>query len=131
MEILIHENAANNYFRRCYRGTQPNAVGLHNEGFYNILKGLQGKWVEVDTTHLFTDQFNTVVIEGVTGSGARINLADVVEIKDDVRHGLQKCVWCYGYDHNHDGLCDRCEQSKYLVDLISPVLQNNIKGVNI
>ncbi len=131
MEILIHENAANNYFRRCYRGTQPNAVGLHNEGFYNILKGLQGKWVEVDTTHLFTDQFNTVVIEGVTGSGARINLADVVEIKDDVRHGLQKCVWCYGYDHNHDGLCDRCEQSKYLVDLISPVLQNNIKGGNI
>jgi len=131
MEILIHENAANNYFRRCYRGTQPNAVGLHNEGFYNILKGLQGKWVEVDTTHLFTDQFNTVVIEGVTGSGARINLADVVEIKDDVRHGLQKCVWCYGYDHNHDGLCDRCEQSKYLVDLISPVLQSNIKGVNI
>jgi hypothetical protein len=131
MEILIHENAANNYFRRCYRGTQPNAVGLHNEGFYNILKGLQGKWVEVDTTHLFTDQFNTVVVEGVTGSGARINLADVVEIKDDVRHGLQKCVWCYGYDHNHDGLCDRCEQSKYLVDLISPVLQSNIKGVNI
>ncbi len=128
MEILIHENAANNYFRRCYRGTQPNAVGLHNEGFYNILKGLQGKWVEVDTTHLFTDQFNTVVIQGVTGSGARINLADVVEIKDDVRHGLQKCVWCYGYDHNHDGLCDRCEQSKYLVDLISPVLQSNIKG---
>ncbi len=128
MEILIHENAANNYFRRCYRGTQPNAKGLHNEGFYNILKGLQGKWVEVDTTHLFTDQFNTVVIEGVTGSGARINLADVVEIKDDVRHGLQKCVWCYGYDHNHDGLCDRCEQSKYLVDLISPVLQSNIKG---
>ena len=131
MEILIHENAANNYFRRCYRGTQPNAVGLHNEGFYNILKGLQGKWVEVDTTHLFTDQFNTVVIEGVTGSGARINLADVVEIKDDVRHGLQKCVWCYAYDHNHDGLCDRCEQSKYLVDLISPSLQSNIKGVNI
>jgi hypothetical protein len=131
MEILIHENAANNYFRRCYRGTQPNAVGLHNEGFYNILKGLQGKWVEVDTTHLFTDQFNTVVIEGVTGSGARINLADVVEIKDDVRHGLQKCVWCYGYDHNHDGLCDRCEQSKYLVDLISPVLQSNIKGSTI
>ena len=131
MEILIHENAANNYFRRCYRGTQPNAVGLHNEGFYNILKGLQGKWVEVDTTHLFTDQFNTVVVEGVTGSGARINLADVVEIKDDVRHGLQKCVWCYGYDHNHDGLCDRCEQSKYLVDLISPVLQSNIKGVTI
>jgi len=131
MEILIHENAANNYFRRCYRGTQPNAVGLHNEGFYNILKGLQGKWVEVDTTHLFTDQFNTVVIEGVTGSGARINLADVVEIKDDVRHGLQKCVWCYGYDHNHDGLCDRCEQSKYLVDLISPVLQSNIKKDNI
>ena len=68
MEILIKENAADNYFRRCYKGTRPDAVGLHNEGFYNILKGLQGKWVEVDTTHLFANQFNTVVIEGVTGS---------------------------------------------------------------
>ena len=118
MEILIHENAANNYFRRCYRGTQPNAVGLHNEGFYNILKGLQGKWVEVDTTHLFTDQFNTVVIEGVTGSGARIDLADVVEIKGDVRQGLKKCQWCFGYDRNQDDICDRCEKSEYLKELV-------------
>ena len=48
MEILIKENAASNYMRRCYKGTRPDAVGLHNEGFYNILKGLQGKWVEVE-----------------------------------------------------------------------------------
>jgi hypothetical protein len=94
MEILIKENAADNYFRRCYKGTRPDAVGLHNEGFYNILKGLQGKWVEVETTHLFSNQFNTVPVEGVTGSGARINMEDVEEIKDDVRHGVYKCVWC-------------------------------------
>jgi hypothetical protein len=118
MEILIKENAASNYVRRCYKGARPDAVGLHNEGFYNILKGLQGKWVEVDTTHLFSNQFNTVPVEGVTGSGARINIEDVEEIKDDVRHGVYKCVWCYGYDHNHDGVCDRCEQSKYLSPLL-------------
>ena len=80
MEILIKENAADNYFRRCYKGTRPDAVGLHNEGFYNILKGLQGKWVEVETTHLFSNQFNTVPVEGVTGSGARINMEDVEEM---------------------------------------------------
>jgi hypothetical protein len=118
MEILIHENAANNYFRRCYRGTQPNAVGLHNEGFYNILKGLQGKWIEVETTHLFSDQFNTVPVEGITGSGARIDLADVVEIKGDVRQGLKKCQWCFGYDRNQDDICDRCEKSEYLKELV-------------
>ena len=121
MEILIHENAADNYFRRCYRGTRPDAVGLHNEGFYNILKNLQGKWIEVETTHLFSDQFNTVPVEGITGSGARIDLADVVEIKDDVRYGLQKCQWCFGYDRNQDGICDRCEQSEYLKELVKSI----------
>jgi hypothetical protein len=121
MEILIHENAANNYFNRCYRGTQPNAVGLHNEGFYNILKGLQGKWIEVEITHLFSDQFNTVPVEGITGSGARIDLADVVEIKGDVRQGLKKCQWCFGYDRNQDGICDRCEQSEYLKELVRSI----------
>jgi hypothetical protein len=118
MEILINENAAKNYITRCYRNARPDAVGLHNEGFYNILKGLQGKWVQVDTTHLFSDQFNTVVIEGVTGSGARINLADVVEIKDDVRQGLKKCQYCFGYDKDNDNVCDRCEQSEYLKELV-------------
>jgi hypothetical protein len=118
MEILIHENAANNYFNRCYRGTRPDAVGLHNEGFYNILKGLQGKWVEVETTFLFKDQFNTVKVEGLTGSGARIDLADVVEIKDDVRQGLQKCQYCFGYDKDKDGTCDRCGRTEYLEALI-------------
>ena len=118
MEILINENAAKNYITRCYSKARPDAVGLHNENFYNILKGLQGKWIEVETTHLFSDQFNTVPVEGVTGSGARIDLADVLEIKDDVRPGLKKCVWCYGYDHNQDGLCDRCEQAEYLKELV-------------
>jgi hypothetical protein len=118
MEILIHENAAKNYITRCYRNARPDAVGLHNEGFYNILKGLQGKWIEVETTHLFSDQFNTVPVEGVTGSGARIDLADVVEIKDDVRQGVVKCRWCFGYDKDSDGACDRCGKTDYLEALI-------------
>jgi hypothetical protein len=114
MEILINEDASRNYITRCYRKARPDAVGLHNEKFYNILKGLQGKWVEVDTEFLFTDQFNTVVVEGVTGSGARIDLVDVAEIKDDVRQGLQKCQYCFGYDKNKDGACDRCGKEEYL-----------------
>ena len=121
MEILIKENAANNYMRRCYKGTRPDAVGLHSENVYNVLKNLEGKWVEVETTHLFANQFNTVPVKGLTGSGARIDMADVAEIKDDVRHGVYKCTWCYGYDHNKDGICDRCEQSKYLAPLLSGI----------
>jgi hypothetical protein len=114
MEILINENASRNYITRCYRGARPDAVGLHNDKFYNILKGLEGKWVEVETTFLFSDQFNTVPVEGLTGSGARIDLADVVEIKDDIRQGLKKCQFCFGLDKNKDGACDRCGRTNYL-----------------
>ena len=118
MEILINENASRNYVRRCYKGARPDAVGLHSENVYNVLKSLEGKWIEVETEHLFSDQFNTVPVEGVTELGIRIHMADVVEIKDDVRKGLKKCVHCFGYDHNQDGICDRCDQSQYLAPLV-------------
>lgn len=118
MEILINENAAGNYIKRCYKNARPDACGLHNEKFYTILKNVQGKWLTVDTEHLFSDQFNTKRIDGVSGSGARIMMEDVVEIKDDVRDGVVKCRWCYGYDKDGDGACDSCGKIDYLESLI-------------
>lgn len=117
MEILINENAAGNYIERCYKNARPDAYGLHNEQFYNILKNIQGKWLEVETEHLFSDQFNTAPIQDVSENGVRIMMEDVVEIKDDVRDGVVKCRWCYGYDKNNDGACDKCGKNEYLEPL--------------
>ena len=38
MKILINDNAASNYINRCYNKVSPEAFGLHNENFYQILK---------------------------------------------------------------------------------------------
>jgi hypothetical protein len=117
MEILINENAAGNYIKRCYKHARPEAYGLHNENFYNILKNVQGKWLTVETEHLFSDQFNTAPIENVSVNGVRIMIEDVVEIKDDIRDGINKCRWCYGYDKDNDGACDKCGKNEYLEPL--------------
>ena len=46
-----------------------------------------GEWVEIDTTFLFTDQYNTK-------DGKRIFDRDIIRIVDDVRLGLGKCRYC-------------------------------------
>ena len=114
MRIKIHDNAAANYIARCYRHARPDAYGLHNNAFYEALVKVQGQWLEVETAHLFADQFNTVPIEGVSEQGLRVMLTEVVEIEDDVRQGVVKCQWCYGYDSDKDGACDKCGKSEYL-----------------
>ena len=129
MEILIHENAAKNYITKCYKYAHPEADSLHSESFYNILKAIEGKWVEVETEHLFSDQFNIAPIEGVSELGARITIEDVTEIKDDVRQGVVKCRWCFGYDKDSDGACDRCGKTDYLEAIIQiPYPLTKIKG---
>lgn len=117
MKILINDNAASNYIKRCYNKVSPEAFGLHNENFYQILKKIQGTWVEVETEHLFSDQFNCAPIDGVTELGVRIMIEDVVEIENDVREGVVKCQWCFGYDKDKDSICDRCGKSEYLYNL--------------
>jgi len=81
-----------------------------------MLKAIQGQWVEIETDHLFADQFNTVPIPGVSENGMRLMVEDVEEIEDDARIGVIKCSYCFGYDHNHDGFCDNplCGSPDYL-----------------
>ena len=57
-----------------------------------------GEWVEIETTHLFHDQYNT--------KDKRIFDQDIVRIVDDVRLGLGKCRYCgamvkRGEEHKH------------------------------
>lgn len=114
MKILLHENAAANYVRRCYKGARPDCARLHNEEFSKMLEKVQGQWLEVETDHLFNDQFNTAPIEGVTALGLRVMHSDVVAIEGDIRHGIKKCYWCYGYDRTGAGVCDKCGKPECL-----------------
>ena len=118
MRIKIHDNAANNYMARCYRHARPSAYGLHRPEWYKVLEMVQGKWLDVDTEHLFADQFNTTAIEGVSEQGLRVMQEDVVDIEDDVREGVFKCQWCYGYDRDHDGAFDKCGKTDHLRPLV-------------
>jgi hypothetical protein len=70
IQIRIKENAfiqfAKKVNRRC--GAQG-CWAEHENRFYTMLKVIDGAWVEVETEYLFTDQFNTVPIPGVTDLG--------------------------------------------------------------
>lgn len=47
------------------------------------------EWVDIDTRHLFHDQYNTVGPEG-----ARIFDKDIIRIEDDARIGMGHCKYC-------------------------------------
>ena len=125
MRIKMNDEAARHYVTRCYRHAHPACGQRHNPKFATMLRAVQGQWIEVETDHLFRDQFNTVPIPGVSENGLRVMVSDIVDIEDDVRQGVVKCSWCYGYDTDGDGACDKCGKTEYLRSLnpISPVAQ--------
>lgn len=53
-------------------------------------KEFAGKWVEIDTSCLFNDQYNTTEADG----NMRIFDSDVVKIEDDARIGKGRCAYC-------------------------------------
>jgi hypothetical protein len=117
MRIKLTDNASSTYVRRCYRGAHPACGMLHNPDFAKMLEKVQGQWLEVETDHLFSDQFNTAPIPGVSELGLRVMVSEVAEIQDDARIGVVKCSWCAGYDTNKDGTCDKCGKSEHLAPL--------------
>jgi len=67
---------------------------------------LAGKTVDVETEHLFNDQFNT--------ADFRVMLKDVVEIIDDIRLDLKKCGYC-GFSHIklNAQTCPKCNNNDH------------------
>ncbi len=114
MRVKVYHNAAEHYIRRCYRNAHPTCGRLHSPEFAETLRKVEGQWLEVETEHLFRDQFNTAPVPGVSPSGLRLMIEDVEAIEDDVRQGVIKCNWCYGYDRDGDDKCDQCGKSEYL-----------------
>ena len=87
MRVKIREDAAAAYVRRCYAHAHPQCGRLHSPEFADMLRAVQGQWLEVETDWLFRDQFNTVPIPGVTENGLRVMVSDIDEVEDDVRPG--------------------------------------------
>lgn len=117
MRIHVRPDAAHRYMRRTYKHARPDCSMLHRPEWLDILRKVENRWLEVDTTHLFDDQFSTFPVPGVSELGLRIMLADIDAIEDDVRHGVVKCDWCAGYDRDRDGKCDKCGRNDHLTEM--------------
>lgn len=70
------------------------------------MERIAGRWVEVDTTYLFKDQFNTK-------NCLRIMLRDVEAIKDDMRPFRKICNWCNNHSAHVDKKCWKCGKSDH------------------
>lgn len=116
MEIKIKSNAHEIYLGRVNVGDYRS---LNNRWYYT-LKAIAGKILEVETKHLFKDQFNVGAIEGVSGIGLRIMVESVEEVIDDEREYMLRCTYCgemseVGYVTSER--CPHCNQGDYLVPL--------------
>ena len=87
MKIKIKENASS-----IYAGSTNDFEYSHE--WYNIYKELAGEIIEVETDYLFSNQFNTVPIEGISDIGLRIMEEYVEEVIDDEREGKGRCQYC-------------------------------------
>ena len=63
-------------------------TGRECSNYNESLQSVAGQWVEVDTSHLFENQYNLVK------PNLRIFDGDIMAIEDDARIGLAKCGYC-------------------------------------
>lgn len=89
MRIKIIGNAKSVYLGRCNAHRQN-----CNWEWAAILKSIEGQSLEVETKHLFRDQYNTVPLTGISDNGLRIMDCFVESIEDDARPGQARCQYC-------------------------------------
>jgi hypothetical protein len=85
MKILIHPQASKRYVLSCYL-TSNNGRPQLKDRWFQIIKSIEGQWLDVETDFLFRDQFNTSKIEGVNEYGLRIMNPLVKQIVEDARN---------------------------------------------
>lgn len=89
---------------------KPNIANKYSTDYAEKIRQLESKWVDVETEHLFPDQFNTTSpIKGVSAIGLRIYAIDVDEIQNDERIGRSRCIYC-GRWTDTGKLCPNCEK---------------------
>ena len=108
MKIKIYDDAHRRFTARINTGQATN-----NGKWYALLEAIAGKEIEIETNHLFIDQFNTVPIPGVSENGARIMISMVEYVIDDERYGKMKCRYC-GATQSENDKCIKCGKNDYL-----------------
>jgi hypothetical protein len=86
--------------------------GSNNTDYHKQLQEMEGKWINVETDHLFTNQYNT--------KNLRIYDSMVSAVKDDERINKGKCKYC-GTMLNRGETCTKhtdCE--KYGIEWFTP-----------
>lgn len=114
MQIKLYPTAASDYVKSCYRHARPDCGMLHKPEWEEMLKKVEGQWLEIETDWLFADQFNTAPIQGVSTLGMRIMASSVEEIRDDIRPGMYHDRWT---NKSYTEIPEECtvgERRKYL-----------------
>lgn len=92
MRVQIHSHAAWRYALSLYYSARTGRMQYNNK-YADMLRQIQGQWVDIDTMFLFSNQLNTVPIEGVSSHGLRISHAVIARIEDDARDNPEyRCV---------------------------------------
>jgi len=114
MKIRIKNDAGELYFKRT-------PYPQYSKSYRKMLEQVQGRILEVDTDYLFTDQFNTVPIPGVSNNGMRIMDDLVEEVIDDERIGSFRCQYCGKWWHPESDeipeICPFCNEKGYISPL--------------
>jgi rRNA maturation endonuclease Nob1 len=110
VKVVVREDASTSYINRQACNRLP-----INWKWAKMLEKVEGKTLEVDTSYLFYDQYNTVPVPGVSEKGLRLMEIDVERVIDDARLGRMRCNWCEKHSPASD-VCPHCGKSEYLED---------------
>lgn len=112
MYLKISTNAHIKYRSSTLRPYRPR--DNFNSKWYDKLKAIAGKIIEVETDYLFYDQFNTVPIKNVSDKGLRIMMQSIDYVINDKRIDKMRCNYC-GKVTIKGNICPYCNKSEYLL----------------
>ena len=95
-----------------HASTMPEDIERYDfeKAYRDLLSRLQGKWLDVDTSQVYADQIDVVIIPGLPEHNVRIAANLVEEVQDDIRPGLARCSFCRRLSTQFDR-CSNCNVS--------------------
>jgi hypothetical protein len=131
MKVVIRKEA-----KQAYIGYMVHSChSPYSDSFAAMLDKIAGQEIEVETDHLFLDQFNTVPIPGVSEKGLRVTNQNITRVIDDVRPFKMRCQFC-GKTSDLGDVCPDCGKTEYLFKFKehylfgSDTAENELDGFN-
>lgn len=127
MKIRLHSDASKRFANKMNSSASPTAIwGPHSNRYYDMLKKVDGQTLMVETKHLFSDQFNTPAIDGVSENGLRVMVDSVAEVIDDVRTEIAKCGYCGHCQNQVWKYCGDCKRGDSMRDFTDKTYCNGV-----